>query len=388
MSRADQPEGFVVSPEKAAVREQAIRDFIERHLVDDTGLLLCHLHTETLKPWTTQQLRDRGWTLGFYNSERGDAEGQLAYEDSLMATGEYAHSQILRYRATGEPDALAAAAYQISAILRVLDEGGRFERGFLPKPHGGMRRAAYSHEISVDQYIKCIAALVAWRCFAAASLARRIDRALVDMADYHLCRDFTHPRRECMIVTPENRTHGIALFIPMLHLAHQITGDERYRRALPRFDPILDGLLNDEVPVNCNILNLFVEGFHLALRAGCKDERLARLIGKFWDARLAESEQRGWDYDDPSEPFTTSRVIRIAASAPIVDAWLPDRNAAGIAWWLLDRIHDPRQMRYADGDPSTLPVTARYRTESLCETSLTSWLLAYWRLRENEKSEP
>lgn len=361
--------------------EQTIVDFIAQHLTDEHGLLWSHLHAQTLKPWTKEQIAAQSPELDFYDVRRGDAVGQLAYEDSLMATGEFALSRILKFRATGDEVALHHAAAPIHALLRVLEEGAKYERGYLPKPHGGLLRAAYSHEISVDQYIKTITALRAWQPHASLHQRNLIDEHLVAMADYHLIRNFAHPRRESMIVTPENRTHGIALFIPLLALAHRISGDARYCSALARFDPIVQQLVAGPVPTNCNIVSLFIEGFDLALREGHDDARLRDLIVKLWHARVADTRKLGLWNDDPGDTFSSSRAIRIAAFAPIVDHHAPAAEAWRLAIALLRNRTDPLQFRYADADPDALISRQRYRARSICETSLTSWLVAYWELQ-------
>jgi len=376
----------LTSPELADAEKQVER-FIEERLVDPYGLLLCHLNANTLKTWTLDEIQRNGYRFSFYHAERGDLVGQVPYEDSLMATGEYAQGCMLKYEATKDPRALVRAAPPVFALLRVLDEGAKYERGYLPKPHGGMLRAAYSHEISVDQYIKTIVALRAWQTYCPPAMRNAIDQAYVDMARYHLVRDFAHPRRESMIVTPENRTHGIALFIPLMTLAHRISGEARYSEALRRFDAVLDGLLSGPVPTNCNILSLFVEGFHLAIQEGAQDPRLRQLIERLWQARMRQTQERGLLNDDASQSFETSRVLRIAAVAPLIDRYVPSAEAWRVAVRLLAAFLEPRKMLYAMGPAEALPPQHRYQLESICETSVTSWLVAYWRLR-NASSQP
>jgi hypothetical protein len=370
-----------------AQAERNIRTFLEEHMLDDAGLVYSHLNANTLRPWTAEEIRDGQFQFGSYNVERGDGAGQLAYEDSLMGAGEYALSLVTQYEVTGDPSPLAAASFPIFAILRVLYEGELYEPGFLPKPHGGLRKAAYSHEISVDQYIKAIIALRAFQKYCGPALAKQIDRCLVDMAHYHLVRNFNHPRRESMVITPENRSHGIAFFIPSVFLARKISGDDRYREALSRFDPILDDMLAGEVPRNCNIASLFMEGFHLAIEEGLEDERLPRLMRKLWDARIAASLERGFEYDDPAGDKKTCEAIRIASFAPIMDNYFPDAQAYKVAIALLKRWQDPRQMRYLGEMTDDLPPGREYLLESIREVSVTSWLVAYWRLMQQRSNQ-
>lgn len=361
--------------------ERVIRGFIEEHMLDECGLLYSHMSAEHLRPWTHEELME--WdTLPIYNKERGDPAGQLAYEDTLMATGEYAFSQLCRYEVTGDPIALTTAAHQVYAILRVLYEGELYEPGFLPKPHGGMRQAAYSHEISPDQYIKAYIALRAYQPFGPPSLQRIIDRYLVAIADYFLNRNFQHPYRERTLVNPDTRSHCITIFIPSLWVAYKLTGAERYREAIATFDPTVDRLLGGDFELNFNLCSLFCEGFHLALSEGYEDDRLRQLIGIQWEANMTLVSGDGHGIQGPNTPVRTSRVLRMAALAPIVDYYFPQMNVLPTGLKVLGAQTEPRRMRYyLDYDPRHVPAGHRYLAESICETSVSSWLAAYWRYR-------
>lgn len=365
--------------------EDVMRDFIETRMIDGTGLVYSHLHTETLEPWREEDLRAKGYRLSFYNIDRGDAWGQLAYEDSIMATGEYALANLVRNEVTGAPDSIGAASYALFAILRVLHEGEMYEKGYLPKPHGGMRRAGYSHEISVDQYIKAMVAMQAYRRFASPALSALMDEKLVDMADYHLNRDFIHPRRESFVTTPENRTHGMAFYIPICWLAYRITGEARYRDALSRFDGVIEQLLEGEVPVICNLVGLFMEGFHVALQAGMQDDRLVALLGKLWDAREAVTRERGVRSDVPEQDYPSTRVTRIASFAPIVQHYFPEKNALELGLEVLEDIRDPATMVHV-GDPSKAHPLHAYDSETIHGVNIASWLVGYWRMRRGVES--
>ena len=368
--------------------ERTMREFTETRMIDEAGLVYSHLHTETLEPWRAEDLARKGYRLGFYNIDRGDPEGQLGYEDSIMATGEYALANLIRHDVTAAPDSIGAASLALFAILRVIYEGELYEKGFLPKPHGGMRRAGYSHEISVDQYIKAIVAMEAYRPFASPALNRLMDEKLVDMADYHMNRNFIHPRRESFVVTPENRTHGIAFFIPICWLAYRITGEAKYRDALPRFDGVLDELLADEeLPMVANIIGLFMEGFHLALQAGYEDDRLAQILGRFWDAREAMTRERGLRHNIPEQDFPSTRVTRISSFAPIVQQYFPEKQPLELGLEILEDIRDPATMVHV-GDRSKAHPLHQYDADTIHAVNIASWLVAYWRMAKgNVKRE-
>jgi len=108
-----------------------VTDFIEEHMLDSDGLFYCHVNVATLKPWTDEEFAAGNYFTHFHNMARGGTMGVLAYEDSLMATAEYALSQMIAFQKTGDDKALVKAARQITAILNVMEEGERHEKGYL-----------------------------------------------------------------------------------------------------------------------------------------------------------------------------------------------------------------------------------------------------------------
>lgn len=362
--------------------EADVRGFLEAHMVDECGLVLSHLNADTLLPWRPEELAgaDRP---PFCHPHCKDPAAYMAYEDSLMATGEYAHSQVLRFQLTGEAEALAAAAHQVSAILRVLFEGAKFEKGFLPKPFGGIGRCAHlSHELSPDQYIKCMAALRAYQPYAPPSLSRTIDDYLVAIADYFTARRFLHPRRESMVVTPENRPHAAAHYIPALAIASRITGDQGYLDRLERFDAVLDELAGGVTEPIFNIGCLWMEGLHMAARDGWEDGRFPDIVRVLWENHSSRVHGDGLGHNQDDATLRTSRVVRVAAFAPIAEVYCPGFDAGTVGLRILRGLTDPRRMRYIQPEAAEhLPPGRRYLTRTICEVSVSSWLLAYWRTR-------
>ena len=362
-----------------ASAETRIARFVEAHMTDESGLLYSHLHAETLKPWTHEQMKSFCLTHMYKNHPH--PEQNLTYEDSLMATAEYACAQIARFQATSEPLALVTAARAVTAIMQVQYQGSHHMPGHLPKPFGGVRGARDSHEISPDQYVKSLVALRAFQPYAPEAMRETIDRYLVDIADYFVARDFVHHHRENKIVSPESRVHCLALYIPLLQLAANISGDQSYLDHLPRFDAALDRVLVDEELANDNILSLFLEGFHLAIQEGATDPRLKPGIRRIWEITAHTVLENGLMPRTLGFTAQTSRSLLLAPRATIVDQYFPEMDASSLAWKLLNAQKDPRQMKYVieQGDEAIhamVPIAFR----SICETSVTSWLLAYWRL--------
>ncbi len=361
--------------------EERIRDFVETHLLDECGLAYSFLNARTLKPWTNEELREYNLMPVCHPHVTNPAD-YYAYENSLMATGEYALSQVLRYEVTGDGRALAAAAHPVYALLRVLHQGELFEKGYLPKPFGGVRKCCYSHEISPDQYIKACVALRAYQKYAPPAVSRVIDDYLVAIADYHLARGFIHPRRESFVVTPENRPHSISILVPILVIAGKITGDPKYVQALSRFDAILDDYAAGKAQVHFNLCSLMVEGFHLAMQEGLEDDRLRRSIGKLWEMHLDLIQDDGLGRLGPESTVKSAEVVRMPSMAPIVEQYFPEMEALKVGVFVLSRVNEPARMLYVNdwgGEPQ------RYHgplADSICELAVASWLVGYWRTRQ------
>jgi hypothetical protein len=366
---------------KLESRERKIRNFVEKYMIDECGLMYSFMNAKTLKPWTDAELKAYNLLPVCHPNINSPGE-YYAYENSLMGTGEYASSQLARFDVTGDGEALGTAAHQISAIMQVFYQGALFEKGFLPKPFGGIRKCAYSHELSPDQQVKCLTALKDYQKYAPASQKKIIDDYIVALADYHCARGFIHPRRESMVVTPENRPHAISILLPVLMCAGNITGNVKYKNALARFNAILDDYANGKFQIHFNLAALMIEGFHLAISEGIDDERLLIAIRKIWEAHTGMVLDNGLGYSDENHTKKSSEVLRMSGIAPIVDSYFPELNARDLGLFLLEKNTDPKRFLYINEDSDPQPYHGPL-SESICELAVGSWLMGYWRMRKS-----
>jgi hypothetical protein len=360
--------------------EQNIRSFVESSLSDADGLVYACLNVDTMQPWTNAECKNQ--THSFILPHVTSPADYVAYEDSLMATAEYTLSEILRYEIDGKVETLTSATHCIETLLRVFDEGDKYEKGYLPKPFGGMAKAAYSHEISIDQYIKTIYALNKFRPHAKLETKKLIESRIIDTADYFLSRDFKHPRRESMIVTVENRPHCLALYVPMLQLAANISANKDYLHSIQseRFDEAFAGL-KDMEPPPFNIASLLIEGFRLAQSEGCNDPRLEQIIQSQWKMTCNLFNEDGLSLLYADRPLLSSRGIRLPAYAPLVYETFPDGLEQAIS--ILEKLNQPEQMLHVNKGlaEDTFFKDREYLTKSICGISVTSWLVAFERLK-------
>lgn len=364
---------------KLKKNQTEICNFIESYMVDEHGLVLSYLNVDTLKPWTEEEISNYDLSI-YQDPARGDNAELLTYEDTLMATGEYASAMLLKYEATNDITAFAMATNQIFALLRVLFEGEYSECGYLPKPHGGLRKAKFSHQISPDQYIKVFIALRDFQRYASTSLNKTIDKYLVAMADYFANRNFCHPYRERTFVTPDTHYHMLCIIIPSLFVAYKITGNKKYKELLKNnFDNPLADILDGKCTRNFNMCSLLIEGFDAALREGYKDERLIKITKLLWMENKELVRSDGWGYEDEKKTKLSSRVLRMASSAPVVEKYAPELNATATAIEILEAINNPVEMLYIN-EWKDMPSGKEFMLKSICETSMTSWLLGYWKI--------
>jgi hypothetical protein len=354
-----------------AATGKVMHDFVVGRMMDADGLCRSSLCSATLAPWTNAGLArtdQRLITDMFQNSP--DKAGCMSYENALMATGEFAVSQIVRFRVTKDAAARELAHRAVRAILAVIAEGRYYMPGWLPKPFGGLRNARNSHEMSTDQYTKAIVALHAWRPLASKHEQTVIDRFFVDAADFFVARKFRHAYRHRTIVTADTHHHALGLFVPLVVLAAKTSGDASYRKHLASFSAAMDASLQDEGLANFNMTSLMVEGYHVAMQAGLDDPRLPQTIKALWRCGAKRVDANGDAYEGSKPPQKDSQGTRLAAIATIVEALNPATRATELAPKILARQTDPQKMTH-----TRLP-------ESIAEVAITSWLVAYWRLRE------
>jgi len=335
------PRGIDLTPLSATA--ETFHAFVTTRMIDDDGLCRSFLCAETLRPWTNEQLADKDLTDWFQNAP--DKAGCLAYENALMSTGEFAASQIARHRATGEPAAQDRARRAVRAILAVAQEGRHYMPGYLPKPFGGLGRARDSHEISPDQYTKAMVALCAWRPLADAEEASAIDRFFVEAADFFIARKFRHAYRHRTIVTAQTHPHALGLFVPIVVLAANTSGDSRYRQHLALFSDAMDAVMQSRKMSSFNATALIIEGFEVAMAAGCDDPRLPKVVGHLWQQAAQHIDAQGDAFEGDNPPKQTSQGTRLAATATIVERRCPEIQAGPLAVKILGRLTEIQQMR-------------------------------------------
>lgn len=369
-------------PERLAPLADYFQHFAENYLLDDDGLVRCWISPATLRPVSPDELspRDEGYLRMMFQN-LPDKAGALTYENALMATGEFAMSQIERYRRTGSKDAFALARKAVGGILAVSREGRNYMPGFLPKPFGGVARARYSHEISTDQYTKAIAALDLWLPHASPEERSEILRFYLDAADFFIVRNFRFPWRQMVIVEPQIHLHAIVLYIPLMLLAARY-GDKKYLDHLRKFEEptkLLGAALEhpDQAPrgfdMKLNGTSLILEGLALAVRNGSTDVRFPDLMRRYFDRATQHVDAAGFGREiGQKDGQNSSWVVRVIAGAPLLDRDSKSEK----------RQHLVRRVLGAHDHIDRMRINTADRYNGIDALGIASWLLAYWRLKK------
>ena len=356
-------------PPELDAAEQRFQEFVMQRLMDSDGLCRSFVHAETLAPWTAEQLKTlRESDLNDWFQNAPDKSACLAYENAIMATSEFAISQLARQQTTGSQQANNISHLCIQGVLAVIREGRHYMPGYLPKPFGGVVRARDSHELSVDQYTKAIAALQAWKPRASPAELEAINGFFVDAADFFIARRFRHAYRHRTIVTAGSHHHALGLFVPLLYVAAEASGDKQYLTYLDQFRQPIEAALTDPVLANFNMTSLLIEGMNTAIAAGAEDPQLPKLIAASWTRATANVDEAGNAFNNGRSP-ASGQGARIAGVATLVQQFHPELKPIPTALKILGRLTQVSDM-------------AHQRVEgSISSTAVTSWLLGYWRIR-------
>lgn len=201
----------------------ALQEFLGDHYFHSSGMMYSHWYwgADALRPFHPEDFAGQSvpsTRAGF------SAAGYISSENSPWVSGLFLWSQCLRYRATGDEQALvyAAKAFRsLDTVFALAEAAGT--PGFLCKPYDWK----LSEETSPDQYIATTLGLWAYREIAGRAERQRIDVMLPAMADWWRERDYTIAYFERRFRILDDAYHAPTM--ACLHaIAYQITADRRY----------------------------------------------------------------------------------------------------------------------------------------------------------------
>lgn len=163
-------------------RAARITRLITNVAADELGIVRCAVHVDGQR-----QLEDSDCAGDHDWHGKGSPASFHAYEDAGMATGAFLTSQCLRYRVTGDEEALRLAKQSFNAITFIYDLGKQKAEGYFPKPYN----REFSNQISRDQYLFVMTGLSHYYPLADMDTQTSIRRMLQHMAKHWIGIDYT-----------------------------------------------------------------------------------------------------------------------------------------------------------------------------------------------------
>lgn len=150
-------------------------------------------------------------------------------ENSITSSGSHLAAQSIRFQASGEPEALAAARVAFGSLRRIYHFGVEAGNpGFMGKPF----HFEYSAHTTGDQYLHMLWGLWTFRPIADAAEQEEIKRMLTSIADYQIRVDYTVFNRSGG--KWNNRLDGSdynAIMAALVAAAYHVSGEDKYREA-------------------------------------------------------------------------------------------------------------------------------------------------------------
>lgn len=201
---------------------EELEQYVEEHFVDPNGLIYSQLDSATGRPPTEETFRGNpGTEWGDWHVEGFSQSEFASYENYGMVTGAFMSAMILKYRLTGDPDALRKVRRALDGIRHAAEIGRKLEYGYLPKIYGDR----FSPQTSTDQYLYILNALDEFRRLPEATAAERaeIGTLIAAAVEFWRKRDYRYT-----YFIYEDMKWPPLRFPSFLALAANVTGDRKY----------------------------------------------------------------------------------------------------------------------------------------------------------------
>lgn len=178
--------------ENAGLREKAdsIQQFYEQVAFHESGMMysMLKIDGDRVRPFGPADLAGKEYNEYSYLRIRPKGYWErLNNENSITASGIYLASQVYRYKATGEPEALMQAGKAFHSLEEIYKLGVRDGRpGWMGKPFG----FRLSDQTSGDQYLDATWGLFVYHELAPAEHRERIESMIIHFAKYWKSIDY------------------------------------------------------------------------------------------------------------------------------------------------------------------------------------------------------
>ena len=201
------------------------------------GMLIAFCHSDTRRPF--QEGEDLPWFLASIldgvwggNAPKPTVAEWYYGENTLWATGMFLWSQILRYRATQEQEALNTARKCFRDLNNIFRLCRQIEPGLLGKPHGGRAGPTTSFDQSACPVLFYV--MFAQEMATPEEKAEAVEN-MAQHGEYYLRRNWVmnHHGNLSRIVDPGHTS--TMKYLACVHAAYELTGETRYRDAAFRY---------------------------------------------------------------------------------------------------------------------------------------------------------
>lgn len=196
---------------------------VERHLVDDHGLLMSALDMDTMRSFPPGYFDGKN-IFDYPGHTWSDFSEFMQYENVGMCSGAYLAAMVWKYRATKSTDAWEKAYRTFRGIRHLYDRSQVTDAGFYCKCHGG----ELTDQISSDQYIYTFAGLDAFLSLAGAPERAQCLEMIEKMVAFWVRRQYSYLYYEQPLDWPLARFPGFAW------LAFHHTGKPAFRNEFDR----------------------------------------------------------------------------------------------------------------------------------------------------------
>jgi len=195
------------------------------------GMIIAFLPVDTRRPfqegeplhWYLVRNLERAWGTA---SPRPTTAEWYYGENTLWATGWFLYSQILRYRATRDPEAKQTAQKCFRDLSNIFRLSHSIEPGLLGKPHGGRAGPTTSFDQSA-----CLALFYVLYAQELATSEEKAEAAknMVLHGEYYLRRNWVmnHHGHLQKVVEPDHTS--TMKYLACAYAAYQLTGETRFR---------------------------------------------------------------------------------------------------------------------------------------------------------------
>jgi hypothetical protein len=368
---------------------------LEECFVDPDGLIYNMVHSPGFRPYRAEDFspddmyrpmwKEQGWPT---------IEAWANYENTPHTLGCYLSYQSYRYQVTGEARCLDRAARTFDALKRNFEIGERvLERGYWPKPFGGLGEAHRSKDMTPDCNFGLVSGLDSYLNVAPSPLREEASEILKAIIDFYVKYDFDHSwliekgYRGLFNYVADFGYHVAPIVICYMKIAADRFGPDPYQRIYEEMLEIDNGNFNSRFETNVQMQKRLGDAYWSSTAADyftypdeMKAARPANIvsIGGGWSG-VSESIGYLAEHDPDRADF-----FRAQAERWFIDEMRP--GYAGDGWGYMRTMYDHHAKQRVPMSQELLeriyaePISKPYRgmANFMCDSKLTGspWVTA------------